>query len=280
MNIVRLLIRNSISFSFVTVLFSLAACRSSQDATGVSHVKFTDNGMVVENPPTAIKQSTALLYRFLSSEQLQICSGVLVSDQRILTADHCFENTSKEQEKEWTIVFEDVVDISSLSLKNHSKNARTAVKRVRRGPQEVDLATVDFESAALPKMVPVTMAAKASSYEEDKLLALASYGTHNDDQIWFAWGYSRLKALGESQSVSGSQYNSLLRLRPDMYDRGYVVACKGESGSGVFVQRDGPAEGPWVLLGILSGSGAPCNLGSWTYATDVRTYKDWILAPQ
>ena len=232
---------------------------------------------VLENSiQSTVALQTKITYRDDSNGN-SICTGVVVGNNLVLTAAHCFVNSEKSKVKSYGGYV-----ITSVNLNHLNGKSIYAIDKVALHPDwngtfhDVALVTTTSALPGTLKILPVIKSLEELS--ADKSLHLIGYGTTGD-------GRSDSGVMRRSESVIHSEINKqnysgisiLNQIRVKDIGGKPSQACSGDSGGPAFAKSSGK------LLGIVSGmhsfvqSDVTCNGGDANY-TFIQPYIEWIAS--
>ena len=242
-------------FTLVTG-FSVYACNSENIEE--SKLAIAKSETSIRQAPTTLSRSTVLL-----DLDFDYCSGVIVADDKILTAAHCFDFVSRPSD----IIVRFGADLRNLRYGRIGKAFRVH--------DQLDLAVLEIDNLP-PGYFPVGIAEPSTRlFARDEVL-IAGYGetasSRDDFGQFLRWGKTNFKAFYDEAVFGDSRtYRSILGFQGDGSD---AAACSGDSGGPVLAD----VNGEWQLTGIISGyTGPNCERASESLAADPRPNKDWVL---
>ena len=207
--------------------------------------------------PEAAKNPSVLILFYKDGELDHSCSGVMLSEQTVLSAGHCFENSS---EIDKIVIMRGLKDVTiekkDLSLVPHPKyNSKTG---------EHDLGVIHLPAAFKG---PVAIIAEEAPKNHDTLL-LFGYGEKEKDQQTtnlylnrslnsVVVGDSGLKVNqnGKEEIVSPKKHHgedAILSIQVDEPGRGDGWVMSGDSGGGAFTIQN--KDGLYQLQAIIGGA--------------------------
>lgn len=232
---------------------------------------------VLENSiQTTVALQTKITY-LDDSKGNSICTGVVVGNNLVLTAAHCFVNSEKSKVKSYGGYV-----ITSVNLNQLNGKSIYAIDKVALYPDwngtfhDVALVTTTSALPGTLKILPVIKSLEELS--ADKTLHLIGYGNTGD-------GRSDSGVMRRSESAIHSEINKqnysgisiLNQIRVKDIGGKPSQACSGDSGGPAFAKSSGK------LLGIVSGmhsfvqSDMTCNGGDANY-TFIQPYIEWIAS--
>lgn len=213
--------------------------------------KKTADGLVVGGKPadnTMVKASTVALFR----EGKPACSGVIVSEKYILTAQHCF--LTENDPAKFEIV--SGADLSAPDIQRRKvrtihtyANDRDGVP-VRTFLPVGDIAAVEWEGGPLAGMEPAAVADDDFVMEEGSTLLLSGYGVAS------AYDTTPNFLLKEGETLLQKVYREGPFRGLITFGKGAAGTCFGDSGGPAFLKDK---DGRWVLVGLTQGASATLN---------------------
>jgi len=198
------------------------------------------------------------------------CGGVLVDQSIVLTAAHCVVNLQPQAVQ---VVagsqnlgrYRELIDVSRI-VWHGSYNPATL---------ENDIAILELVDSARVTPIQRLSASFRETLDDQDLLTVAGWGVTEEGRR------SPLLRVVDVPYVNGDRCGSDVaygsRYKPGMfcagYDEGIRDACRGDSGSGIYLRND---NGTNVLAGLVSwgdGCGQPFRYGVYT---DINEYAAWI----
>lgn len=195
-----------------------------------------------------------------------LCTGVWVAPQKILTAKHCFRGDFDA--RRLTVHFGPVVARPRAKL--------SGVGRARVHP------TTDLAVFTIKELVPSEFVVAQLDHPgipnltvEDEVV-IAGYGKSAADRQdlgkHLRWGKTVFRAVKDWWTFNNNaRYNGMLLLNSPASAR--ASTCSGDSGGPVFREVDGL----WVLTGIMSGGPDDCATDSQTVAVNILPFRNWVL---
>ena len=216
----------------------------------------------ITTAPMALRRSTVLI----DVGRVQYCSGVIVAEDRILTAAHCFRFWRDGN----NVIIRFGPDIRDL------RYGRVAVNAVR-VHDRYDLAVIEINK--IPgSYAPIKIAEPQAALDVGDEAVIAGYGETASDRRDYAkflrWGHTRfVETHDEIHYPAGFGFTTESVLA--FYADDAAMSCKGDSGGPVLIKQNDE----WRLTGIISGrSNLVCEEDGQTFAADPRPVQDWIFA--
>lgn len=205
--------------------------------------------------PPILRQSTVKI----TAKDGAICSGVIVSPKKIVTARHCV--TSSADGASYLISFG--VDARTIKY-----NVRGVGKVSSAGAHDMALIMVNEIPAGYQ---PAPMMNSSDRLNPQQEVLFAGWGgtasSRRDAGKYLRWGRSYLsKFESEVKTSDGESTRSLLTFT----NMNSTVPCGGDSGGPVFAQS---GKG-WELTGIISSSVCTADTSGLFHAADPRPYAD------
>jgi V8-like Glu-specific endopeptidase len=177
-----------------------------------------------------------------------LCSGVLVSPTRVLTAAHCFESTTVVDGVHFVEGDERAETLAQAAPAKLHPDYAAALATGQSLATHAELADVDVAvlelTSAVTERTPVAFAA-SDRLAPGKLVALVGYGDTGLGAGTKRFAQSHVGRRVDDEKDAGLRFHDLLLLDSQ---KG-TGACPGDSGGGVFVKG---ASG-YELLGVVNG---------------------------
>lgn len=211
----------------------------------------------------SIKFSVAAILLINSAENLEICTGVFIQKNIILTAAHCVsENINDIKIKMGDSVFEEnrTLDLNPIKVVRHP-NYETNGN---------DLALIQIENVNNLNISPVKIAMEPEMQLENNFLVIG-YGVNQVSET-----DDGLQGAGLLRQVEFSKY--LIHNNQFTYSVnqsfGYGV-CYGDSGSPAFIASNGNYAIAAIASGVSQANDQEACLNQSVF-TKVSAYKNWI----
>lgn len=244
-------------------LLSLSACHVSPQSSQIKSTDFSIiNGTPVETPDW-ISQSTVAIYDDYTGE---VCSGVLVGDNIVLTAAHCLGPSTESI----SVLFGlDIVSrVADIRKVINIKMSPYWESRKYQKKNTGDIALLKFEGNMPTGFKPATLLAteQKETLKIGTQVIVAGYGT----------------TAAEKQTVDGILYKTTLQIQDPLFSISEILldqsqgtsVCHGDSGGPAFVIHNNQVY-LWGVTsrGITSGEDL-CNQA--TAFTSAVYYSTWI----
>lgn len=247
-----------------------------EQSNGSTNVSESANQVLENSIQSTVALQTKITY-IDDTKGNSICTGVVVGNNMILTAAHCFVNSEKSKVKSYGGYV-----ITSVNLNQLNGKSIFAIDKVALHPDwngtfhDVALVTTTSALPGTLKILPVVKSLEELS--ADKSLHLIGYGITGDGRS--DAGVMRRSESAIHSEINKKNYNGISILNQiRVKDSGGKLsqACSGDSGGPAFAKSSGK------LLGIVSGmhsfvqSDTTCNGGDANY-TFIQPYIAWIAS--
>ena len=263
-------------------LLSLAllevACKPASPDSDLMIAK--PNPSIKNAPTTHVVKSTVFVGNSVGG-----CSGVIVGNRRILTAQHCIgENLY--------VYFGNDLKVAADFAKANKRlpeNVRAGINpRVHR---DFDMATFDLKGDIPSGFQVVPIHSTQTSLRKNQqgvaagfgLTGITAEGKTTGDSRFLRWGYLSFDKWNKEQRLQSGQLPSFLSWVqiPGTYVKlpnnlswspgdGGSMVCAGDSGGPIYAKLGNDL---WGLLGLATNADCKTN----AVAIDVRSYQGWIL---